>query len=313
MADVVIAIVAPIFGVVICGYIAGRVRLLDKAAIRGISIYVFNLAIPLLLFYAMAKIDLPEVLPWSYLLGYYGCALGFFALAFTLSGRVFGYRPREAGIFAFGSSYGSFIPLGIPLVLTIFGERATLPLFMLVATQALVMFPVMTLVQVSGAAHRDQDSRLWSFTRGVIANQYLAGIALGTLVNLMDVSLPVVLVGVLELFAQSATPCALFALGAALSQYRVAGSLGASVAICVMKTVVFPAGVWLVLRFVLELDPLWLSVAVVLAALPVGINTYLFAERYSTAVPLAAASTVVSTAVSMITISLVLLLLGVSG
>ena len=65
MADVVIAIVAPIFGVVICGYIAGRVRLLDKAAIHGISIYVFNLAIPLLLFYAMAKIELPDVLPWS--------------------------------------------------------------------------------------------------------------------------------------------------------------------------------------------------------------------------------------------------------
>ena len=152
----------------------------------------------------------------------------------------------------------------------------------------------------------------WSFARGVVANQYLAGIALGTLVNLMDLSLPVVLVGVLELFAQSATPCALFALGAALSQYRVAGSLGASAAICVMKTVIFPVGVWLVLRFVLELDSLWLSVAVVLAALPVGINTYLFAERYSTGVPLAAASTVVSTAVSMVTISLVLLLLGVS-
>ena len=69
MAGVVIDIVAPIFGVVICGYIAGRVRLLDKAAIRGISIYVFNLAIPLLLFYAMAKMHLPDVLPWSYLVG----------------------------------------------------------------------------------------------------------------------------------------------------------------------------------------------------------------------------------------------------
>ena len=91
MVGVVIDIVAPIFGVVICGFIAGHVRLLDKAAIRGISIYVFNLAIPLLLFYAMAKMDLPDVLPWSYLLAYYGCALGFFAVAFTLSGLVFKY------------------------------------------------------------------------------------------------------------------------------------------------------------------------------------------------------------------------------
>ena len=83
---------------------------------------MFNLAIPLLLFYSMAKIELPQVLPWRYLMGYYGCALGFFALTFTLAGLVFRYRPKEAGIFAFGSSYGSFIPLGIPLVLTIFGD-----------------------------------------------------------------------------------------------------------------------------------------------------------------------------------------------
>ena len=190
----------------------------------------------------MAKIDLPNVLPWSYLLGYYGCALGFFAVAFTVSGLVFGYRPREAGIFAFGSSYGSFIPLGIPLVLTIFGERATLPLFMLVATQALVMFPVMTLVQVSGAGR--QRSEFASVV--VCPGRYCQSVPRRDSTGYVGqpdglVFTYVVLVGVLELFAQSATPCALFALGAALSQYRVAGSLGASVAICVMKTVVFPS------------------------------------------------------------------------
>ena len=73
-----------------------------------------------------------------------------------------------------------------------------------------------------------------------------------------------------------------------------------------LKTLVFPALVWLVAEGLLALDPMWQAVLVLMAALPVGINTYLFAEQYRTGVPLAAGSTVLSTGLSMITIPLIL-------
>ena len=156
------------------------------------------------------------------------------------------------------------------------------------------------------AADKSGLSRLWAMLKGITANQYLAGIALGVLVNLMGVPLPLPVLDVLQLISQSAAPCALFALGAALSQYRIAGAISASITISILKTLVFPAVVWLVTDRLLDLDPLWQAVLVLLAALPVGINTYLFAEQYRTGVPLAAASTVLSTGLSMITISIIL-------
>ena len=307
MSNAVVGIVVPIFGVIIVGYTAGRLRLLDRNAIRGLSLYVFNLAIPILLFRVLATTELPEALPWRYLVGYYACALTFFWVSLRLARFLFGYGRGEAGVFAFGCSYGSFIPLGIPLVLATFGQQAAVPLFILVATQAPVMFPMMTAVQESvDVADKSGLSRLWAMLKGIAANQYLAGIALGVLVNLMGIPLPLPVLDVLQFISQSAAPCALFALGAALSQYRIAGAISASITISILKTLVFPAVVWLVTDRLLDLDPLWQAVLVLLAALPVGINTYLFAEQYRTAVPLAAASTVLSTGLSMITISIIL-------
>tara|TARA_B100000929_G_C15497471_1_gene416417 strand:+ start:281 stop:1222 length:942 start_codon:yes stop_codon:yes gene_type:complete len=307
MSNAVVGIVVPIFGVIIVGYTAGRFRLLDRNAIHGLSLYVFNLAIPILLFRVLATTELPEALPWRYLVGYYACALTFFWVSLRLARFLFGYGRGEAGVFAFGCSYGSFIPLGIPLVLATFGQQAAVPLFILVATQAPVMFPMMTAVQESvDVADKSGLSRLWAMLKGIAANQYLAGIALGVLVNLMGIPLPLPVLDVLQFISQSAAPCALFALGAALSQYRIAGAISASITISILKTLVFPAVVWLVTDRLLDLDPLWQAVLVLLAALPVGINTYLFAEQYRTAVPLAAASTVLSTGLSMITISIIL-------
>ena len=59
------------------------------------------------------------------------------------------------------------------------------------------------------------------------------------------------------------------------------------------------------------MEPLWRDVAVVMAALPVGINVYLFADRYEAGAPAAATSMLLSTFLSFGTIATVLTLLEV--
>ena len=146
---VVVEVIVPVFGVVALGYLIGAIRWMDSAAVRGLSLYVFNIAIPLLLFKAMSTVTLPAQMPWGYVFGFFACALGCFLVVFWLMRAISGGSAGEAGIFAFGSSYGNFIPLGIPLVLTAFGEAATIPLFLLVAFQAPVFFAPMIIIQES--------------------------------------------------------------------------------------------------------------------------------------------------------------------
>jgi malonate transporter and related proteins len=69
--------------------------------------------------------------------------------------------------------------------------------------------------------------------------------------------------------------------------------------------------VWAVGRYLFTLDPLWLTVATLNAALPAGANVYLVAQLYRTGVGLATNAVVISTGASVVTLSVVLLLLGV--
>jgi predicted permease len=69
--------------------------------------------------------------------------------------------------------------------------------------------------------------------------------------------------------------------------------------------------VWAVGRYLFALDPLWLTVATLNAALPAGANVYLVAQLYRTGVGLATNAVVISTGASVFTLSVVLLLLGV--
>ncbi|MEE3287581.1 MAG: AEC family transporter, partial [Pseudomonadota bacterium] len=210
---VVVEVIVPVFGVVALGYLIGAIRWMDSAAVRGLSLYVFNIAIPLLLFKAMSTVTLPAQMPWGYVFGFFACALGCVLVVFWLMRAISGGSAAEAGIFAFGSSYGNFIPLGIPLVLTAFGEAATIPLFLLVAFQAPVFFAPMIIIQES-AKHRNRRGPIgWPVLKSIFANQYLLGIGLGLAINLSGLSLPDPVSEIIGMIGRSAVPCALFALG----------------------------------------------------------------------------------------------------
>ena len=74
--DIIFGIILPVFGTLALGYGAARLNLFDEAANRGLSVFVFNFALPLMLFRAIAQVELPESLPWGYLLSYFIGAFG---------------------------------------------------------------------------------------------------------------------------------------------------------------------------------------------------------------------------------------------
>ena len=141
-----------------------------------------------------------------------------------------------------------------------------------------------------------------SLLRNPIVISVLAGVAWSTTAS----PLPVVLDTVLEPIARTAVPCALFALGATLTRYRFSGSFPAAATMSLLKLAVHPALVWLLATRVFTVDPLWVRVAVLLAAMPTGINTFLFARQYEAAVPAASSAIILATVASTITITALL-------
>ncbi|MGI9310999.1 MAG: AEC family transporter, partial [bacterium] len=137
----------------------------------------------------------------------------------------------------------------------------------------------------------------------------LAGIAF----NRFGVRIPAPLDTLAGLMQNAVLPCSLFALGAALTNYGVAGHLKQTCAIIVLKCAAFPLVVWLSCRYVFGVDALWAMVATLLAAQPVGVNAFIFAERYRVAQALATTAVFLSTVFALLSIPALLYWIDLQG
>jgi predicted permease len=113
----------------------------------------------------------------------------------------------------------------------------------------------------------------------------------------------------IALLGQAAAPAALVALGLGLTAFELRGQVATIAVICALSLALCPALAWLLAFHVFSLPPLWGGVAVLLAACPPGANAYLFATRYNAATGSVSAAVALGTALSVVSVTLVLVLL----
>ena len=306
--SVVVDIVLPVFGVVGLGYGATRVGWFSGDAESGLAKYVFDFAVPLMLLRTLATAQLPAAIPWGFFGSYYLSAATVAGLGFLLAR--FAFRRSYGGqvITGFGFSFGNTVLLGLPLILTTFGDQAELPFFILLSVHGLIFFTLTTvLLEIDRQAASGRD--LWMQTlRSLVTNPILVGIFVGLTFNLGPIPLPAPVEQICALMQRSVTPCALFGLGAALTRYGLAGRLFQSSLVVLGKTVLMPALVYVLATFVFHIDPLWTQVAVLMAAQPSGVMTYVFAKKYGVCESIATTSIFLSTTSSLVTLSVILYL-----
>ena len=121
--------------------------------------------------------------------------------------------------------------------------------------------------------------------------------------------IPVVAEDALDLIIRAALPCALFALGGVLVQYKPEGDMRTILFVCFMSIMMHPALVYLFGTMTSLKQDLFRS-AVLNAAMAPGFNVYIFANIYGRAKRVAASSVLVATGASVFTIWLWLIILG---
>jgi predicted permease len=120
--------------------------------------------------------------------------------------------------------------------------------------------------------------------------------------------LPEVVDRPLQLLANAFSPVALVLMGVTLAKTSIGQHLRAALVISSIKNLLHPLLMTL-LGYAAGLRGITLTVLVMTAALPIGANVFLFAQRYQKAEELVTASVVVSTVMALFTVSLVMYLL----
>jgi malonate transporter len=301
----VLRVFLPIFSIILVGYLAAYIRLVDARDIQGIARFVVMVTLPVMLFSSQSRVELPDAINWYFLLSYYGVALITYALGIWISKRWFHHSQQEQGLFGLGTSYGNLMLVGFPIISVGLGDEALLPLFMIVSLHSAILLTVMTLLVEQGEEQSVQ-SILRQILHSLVSNPLLIGLALGILFNLLSIPVPDIVQETIDLLGRVTVPGALFVVGASLRTNKVAGHFAEVSAIVGLKMILQPLLVWVLVFPVFHLDPLWGTVAVMTAGMPVGVNVSMFAQKYGKCVSTLSAATVLSTTFAMVSQPLLL-------
>src|SRR3546814_707534 len=222
--EIILEIIVPVFGIVGIGYAAARTGLFPPDAAKGLSAFVFDFAIPALLFRSMVKTGLPAQIEWGYLISYFGGGYGAWIVGTVASYLVFRRSGAEPAIAGMTCGFSNTVMLGVPLVLTAFGDDATLPLFLIIACHSWQLLSVVTIQAEAGIGTRDEMRRLpANVLKGLVRNPIIIALAAGVLYNLSGLPLPSVADTLTETLGRAAPPCAVFAMGASLAGRKRGG------------------------------------------------------------------------------------------
>ena len=301
--DPVLGAVLPVFGLVACGYLAGRFHIVTQASSHALNQFVYAFALPAMLFVAVYRGSLDEILSGYFLLAVIGATLATAVAGFFLS-HASGARAAESTMRALNASFANTGYLGIPLVTVAYGERAALPAALATVATNIVSF-ALAIVCLELFVN-PQPGGVRRALAGVVRSPLIWPIALAIALVALDVKIPLPAERFASLLAAAAGPCALFAIGLFVSQLSIRAGAAASWQSTVLKLVLHPLLMAALAFWVLPVEPFWAKIAVICAALPLGATAFVLAQRYKLLEAETSTGAVISTAASVITVSLVM-------
>lgn len=300
----------PFFAVIAVGYGAGKTRFFSETATAAITKFVFYFALSAMLFRFSSNLSLAEVFDLRFVIAYlwgtafvYGVATG---IAFWR-----GLGVEEAAVEAQCAVIGNVGFLGVPMLVLLLGQQAIGPVMLVLAVD-LIVFGSLIVILITGARDGRVSFRiLKTVGLGLLKNPMIVSISLGLLWSALRFPIPAPLNDFVTLLGNAATPGALFAIGASLAtksaeRITVAGYLS----FC--KLVLHPAFVALAALVLFPVEPYAAGVMIAAASLPVAGNVYILAQHYGVAPQRVSASILISTALSIVTVSVVIAWIGIT-
>jgi malonate transporter and related proteins len=306
----VLTIVTPVFALMALGYLLSRFRVLPEGGGAALAQFAFKIAIPAMLFRAMLNAGAMPPALVGFLIAYFTAVILVWIVAILSARTALGRAAEDAPSIAMAATFGNTVMLGLPIAVTAFGPDAAVPLAILVAVEAPILWIAATVqIEIARRGAITSGGAFGAVLRDLATNMVILSLLLGIMGRTAGLVLPEAADRFLTLLGQAGVPVALIALGMVLSQFRLAGEWRAMLTISAMKLALLPAAVFVVAHGVFALPPLLTAVMVLHAAMPVGANAFLFATRYDREAPVVSAAIVLSTLIGVVSVSVVLLLL----
>jgi len=293
------------------GWIVGRMRWLGESdeqsgqdPARVLSNVAFYIFVPALLFRTTARIDV-ATLPWLTLAAFFIPVVLLLTAVYTVQRRrrrLLGMGVAGPSVQAITATFGNTLQVGVPVAAGIFGEPGLAIHITVVSLHALVLLSVTTALvelDLGRAAAASHGQSLWktlgSTVRNTVIHPVVLPVMAGWLWNSSGLALPPLIDEVLVMLSTAVVPLCLTLIGTSLAYYGWPRAWRSTLGLATLKLLLLPVLVLLLAHWGLGLSGLPLAVIVMIAALPVGSNALIFAQRYQTLETETTAVTVLST------------------
>ena len=307
----ILAITGPIYLTIAIGYVLTRRGLFARADMRVLGQFVINLALPALLFNALAQRKLADILNGRYLLVYALGSLVAMGLGLLWARRVAGQHRTTAVFWAMGMSCPNSGFVGYPIALLVVGPVAGVMLGLNMIVENLLLIPLLlALAESSTGSGGRWHTVLRQSLLNLARNPMVLGLLAGFVVSALQWQMPSPLARTVTMFAQASAALSLFVIGGSLAGLHIAGLRQPVAQIAIGKLLLHPAAMLAVLLALeaagmVPMDPR-LRVGVVLTAASPMFGIFPILAQKHGHDGLAAAALLGTTAASFFTISALL-------
>lgn len=301
----------PLFAVIGLGFVAVRLGLVPAQAVPALGVLVIRLALPALIFLALAGARPAEFFDRALLLAYAAGSLATMGLCVALARFVFRMGRPEVAVIAIGVSMSNSGFMGFPIGQALLGtQTATTVLAHAMLVENLVILPVF-LVLLARLQSDAVSSR--ALAADLARNPLILALAAGVTVSALGITLPGVATATLGLLAHTAAPLALLVIGGMLAGLSGGAPAGPVALILAGKLALHPLAIWAAAAALPGAASPLTSAGMLFAAMPmVTIFPLLCARAGAAPGRLAAVALMAATLASFFTLPVAIRLLGLA-
>jgi malonate transporter len=303
MAEI-LTLVLPFFGLILLGYVVARFTSQPDGAMGWLNVFIIYVSLPALFFKLLSTTPVEEFKRADFLVTTTYVAFIIFALIFAIGLLLRRDNIGNATIQGLAGAYGNIGYMGPGMALLAFGEAAAVPVALIFCVENIMHFTVAPLMMAfTGKDKTSIRALALKVIKNIAFHPFIIATFFGVMAAIYQVDLPDAADNTINILAQAAAPCALFAMGVTLA-LRPLKRIPIEVSYIVpIKLILFPLLTFVALSWIGNFDPIWVQVAVLMASLPTATNVFVIGQQYGYWVQRASACILITTIFSVVTTS----------
>ncbi|HPG38629.1 MAG TPA: AEC family transporter [bacterium] len=295
-----LTIVAPVFLLVLIGYLIKKRGMIDDQFNKTASKIVFNITMPALVFQEISTTNYAEVFNLKMTLFTNLAILILYGFTWLIS-PLLCKNGRDQGAFIQGSFRSNFAIIGFAMIYNAFGQES-LARAAIVLAFIMPLYNILAVIALTVPMHKEKRADIGKVIKDIITNPLILAALAALPFSYFHVSFHPVLTTTLDYLAELTLPLALLSIGSSMSFYSIKKDFKLSLIAAAIKIIIIPL-VSITAAIKLGFDEKDLGILFFFFGSPTAVASYIMAEAMGSNAKLAGNIILLSTLGSIFTLA----------